>query len=74
MTPPRAIFALKIYQNEFVAGASLRTPLGAYSAPQTPSWFSAGCFAAEEERRQGKEREGKDERDGDGNRRTEIVK
>jgi len=49
-------------------------PTGAYSAPQTPSWFSAGCFAADEDSRQGKGREGKDERDGDGNRRTEIVK
>ena len=46
----RAIFALKIHLNSFVAGGSLG-PTGAYSAPQTPSCFSAGRFAAEEDRK-----------------------
>ena len=66
MLPPRAIFALKIHLNAFTVGASFRTPLGTYSAPQTPSWFSAGRFVAEEENGEGEGRGENEERVGRG--------
>jgi len=46
---PGAIFELKVHQNVFA------THWGAYSAPQTPSWFSG---TASGRRWEGKEMEG----------------
>jgi len=61
MLPPGAIFELKIHQNAFAAGTSLRTSLGElYSAPQTSfqgrPWGNGGEGRNREGRAEGKER------------------
>ena len=61
MLPPGAIFELKIHQNAFAAGTSLRASLGElYSAPQTSfqgrPWGNGGERRNREGRAEGKER------------------
>jgi len=61
MLPPDAILELKIHQNAFAAGTSLRASLGElYSAPQTSfqgrPWGNGGERRNREGRAEGKER------------------
>ena len=50
-----SFFPLRIYQNRCRLGLCPRPYWGAYSAPQTPSWFQGGSFVAVGNGREGRE-------------------